>query len=487
VLSFLGLLSMARANDQTTTSSVTAAADDSIAADRSRSSNEAFANQMSSTGNYLSEEVGSGRNSGRLEQTSLGGSTQPSPSLSSSLVRPVMHVSRLRFHCSPGDLILFRCASSVAAAQVRFHLVLNVCHYASFSNELFSFFLPQSLLLSLFLPMNASFTRTHILLADVKRAVTNSEFDHVGMVVPSASSYDSGGLNFLESTAEGCTVYPLQGRLRAYANGFTHYMCLRRLERAEVSSPLAATGGMSSQASSNTNNSCSATLADERPSEYTGPSRLRNPEGWEAELANKLREFSSRVDGKPYGFSVGKLFQRKELENSSSSAAAAAGEAASTNLNQGDQDSKATSRVQEHKDDNDESPSIRQGVTSISEFEDVLLLEDSQEGGSCSSSTSQGTTGTKKKSGSSRVKRLFTLPAKELDLAKKKTFFCSELVAAAQLDAGLLKPTSNASFFWPGSFAVGGEVDGATAAPFQYGPEITIDFKEAEVGKARTF
>lgn len=334
---------------------------------------------------------------------------------------------------------------------------------------------------------------THVLFmsTSIQRAVTNSEFDHVGMIVPSASSYDTGGLNLLESTAEGCTVYPLQGRLRAYANGFTHYMCLRRLERTEAPLQPASSNDMSSQVGSNNSNSSrgSSVITDERPSEYTGPSRLRNPDGWEAELAGKLRGFCLRVDGKPYGFSVGKLFQRKELENSSSSTSTAGG-AAAASTRQNDQDSRAPFRAQEfNDDDNDDfptsSPSIRQIVTSMSEFEDALLLEDSQGGGGSSDGSQQP--GDLKKKSNGRVAHLFTLPAKELDLAKKKTFFCSELVAAAQLDAGILKPTSNASFFWPGSFAVGGEVDSTTVSPFQYGPEIIIDFKEVEVGKARTF
>jgi hypothetical protein len=50
--------------------------------------------------------------------TGGGASGSSSSSSSSSQPRPVMHLSRLRFHCGPGDLVLFRCASSVAAAQV---------------------------------------------------------------------------------------------------------------------------------------------------------------------------------------------------------------------------------------------------------------------------------------------------------------------------------------------------------------------------------
>jgi hypothetical protein len=60
-----------------------------------------------------------------------------------------------------------------------------------------------------------------------QRSVTGAEWDHVALIVPSA--FSSTTLNLLESSAEGCTVYPLQSRLKAYAHGFTQYMTIRRL------------------------------------------------------------------------------------------------------------------------------------------------------------------------------------------------------------------------------------------------------------------
>jgi hypothetical protein len=284
--------------------------------------------------------------------------------------------------------------------------------------------------------------------------VTHAEYDHVGLVVPSA--HLAAGLNLLEATAEGCTVYPLQSRLRAYAHGFTHYMCLRRLEGAadpdtpEPQAPQVATGSS-------------------RPR----TPRLRDPAGWDAAVAEKLKEFSFKVDGKPYGFSVGKLFQRKELD-----ATAAAGRG-------GSGEERALRRRAEDV--------VSLDVEAVSgEFDDVALDGPSPKGsGNSTKSDKSGKSGesggSKAKKSGSRVARLLTLPAKEVDLAKKKTFFCSELVAAAQLGAGLLQPSCNASFFWPGSFAVGGDVDAATAQPYRYGPEILIDCREVEVGKALSF
>jgi hypothetical protein len=304
--------------------------------------------------------------------------------------------------------------------------------------------------------------------------VTHAEYDHVGLVVPSAHS--AAGLNLLEATAEGCTVYPLQSRLRAYAHGFTHYMCLRRLEGAagtdtpETQAPQVATGSSNSSGSGN---------AAARASVYAGPPRLRNPAGWEAAVAVKLKEFSFKVDGKPYGFSVGKLFQRKELD-----ATAAAASAAVRSSGGGGEESVLRRRAQDV---------FSLDVDAVSgEYEDVALDGPSPKGsGSSSKSDKSGQSGesggSKAKKSGSRVARLLTLPAKEVDLAKKKTFFCSELVAAAQLGAGLLQPSCNASFFWPGSFAVGGDVDAATAQPYRYGPEILIDCREVEVGKALSF
>ena len=55
-------------------------------------------------------------------------------------------------------------------------------------------------------------------------------------------------------------------------------------------------------------------------------------------------------------------------------------------------------------------------------------------------------------------------PSMQLD-----SFFCSELVAAALQSMELLPPNLNASAVWPGSFAVGGDIDKSLAAEVKYG------------------
>ena len=72
-------------------------------------------------------------------------------------------------------------------------------------------------------------------------------------------------------------------------------------------------------------------------------------------------------------------------------------------------------------------------------------------------------------------------------LNTKKSFFCSELVAAAQITTGIIRENYNVSFFWPGSFAEGGAVDEAMVDGLRYGTEILIDCRDIEVGRARFY
>uniref|UniRef100_A0A7S2WHQ2 PX domain-containing protein n=1 Tax=Rhizochromulina marina TaxID=1034831 RepID=A0A7S2WHQ2_9STRA len=226
--------------------------------------------------------------------------------VASSQPRPIIHITRLRDAAGPGDLVLFRCNNSLSTLQ---------------------------------------------------RAATGAEWDHVGLVV--RSPYSSS-LDLLESTAEGVTVYPLMSRIRAYANGFTQYMVLRKIEGHR--------------------------------------SRF---------LINQLTGFATKTDGKPYGFSITKLFPRKEVRSVAN-----------------DGNSATTSR-------------------------DTI------------------------------ADRSFTN-----SLENKKTFFCSELVAAAMKESGIILPTYNCSYFWPGSFAVGGEVDEAMVEGIAYGGEMLIDCRVMEVAHA---
>ncbi len=63
-------------------------------------------------------------------------------------------------------------------------------------------------------------------------------------------------------------------------------------------------------------------------------------------------------------------------------------------------------------------------------------------------------------------------------------FFCSNLVAAALQEAGVLANNINHLFFWPGAFTEGGEVDGAMAEGFAFGNTIMVDVSAMELGKA---
>ena len=82
---------------------------------------------------------------------------------------------------------------------------------------------------------------------------------------------------------------------------------------------------------------------------------------------------------------------------------------------------------------------------------------------------------------------VFKLKPREFDLNTKKSFFCSELVAAAQITTGIIRENYNVSFFWPGSFAEGGAVDEAMVDGLRYGTEILIDCRDIEVGRARFY
>mmetsp|Transcript_21156 Transcript_21156/g.27514 ORF Transcript_21156/g.27514 Transcript_21156/m.27514 type:complete len:253 (+) Transcript_21156:152-910(+) len=240
----------------------------------------------------------------------------------------------------------------------------------------------------------------------------------------------------LESTAEGCTVYPLQSRLRAYAHGFIQYMAIRRL---------------------------------------SGPKT--------EEFFEKLRDFSFRVDGKPYGFSMGKLFQRKEISNSISSSShdSSASSASFSSSIKPSPPPPPPPLTTPTNDNTTSSPTNELGRT----FSRGAWNEPHSDSNSQSLPANPYIeTLSSKKSSSSWKAKLTTLTPKELDLEKKKTFFCSELVAAAQQEAGFIKPNFNVSAFWPGSFSTGGDVDEAVEAAFEYGPEILIDCREMEVGRA---
>ncbi|RHY38394.1 hypothetical protein DYB25_005144 [Aphanomyces astaci] len=73
------------------------------------------------------------------------------------------------------------------------------------------------------------------------------------------------------------------------------------------------------------------------------------------------------------------------------------------------------------------------------------------------------------------------------DKEKTSHYFCSELVAATLQHLGWLHTNVPPSYFWPGSFAQGGEVetDRHLTPSVALGPELAIDCKIMEVGRAQ--
>ena len=72
---------------------------------------------------------------------------------------------------------------------------------------------------------------------------------------------------------------------------------------------------------------------------------------------------------------------------------------------------------------------------------------------------------------------------------EQRHFFCSALVAAALKAYGVIPPSANENFFWPGSFQSGkkGRLFFETAIEdgFVYGAEMEIDCRELELGRLR--
>jgi hypothetical protein len=131
-----------------------------------------------------------------------------------SASRNIIHLSKLRTEAKYGDIILFKCANKISHLQ---------------------------------------------------RAVTRSEFDHVGIVVRSQKT--PGQLDILESTGDGVTCFSLTGRLKAYHHhNFVEYMCIRQLKDFDRTSGV---------------------------------------------LTRALDDFVEHVVGLPYGFSAAQVFSTK--------------------------------------------------------------------------------------------------------------------------------------------------------------------------------
>ena len=77
-------------------------------------------------------------------------------------------------------------------------------------------------------------------------------------------------------------------------------------------------------------------------------------------------------------------------------------------------------------------------------------------------------------------------PPPQQSQQEEDKFFCSQLVAAGLKAMSVLPTDLNSSRFWPGSFAEGGEIDGAGVMidPWRLGEVMLVDTKTLELGSA---
>lgn len=255
---------------------------------------------------------------------------------------------------------------------------------------------------------------------------------------------DGRGFDLLESTADGVTCWPLSSRISAYATEFTSYMGIRKLE-----------------------------------GERTPAMRLH------------LQAFVERVKGKPYGFSLGTLFAKKYVTG-----------AAAVASSLGDIPSSSSSSLSSSLTAAAGTASSSLPASSSSFSMEVLRGRWRQLGAAAASQLSNMNLNTKKEGeeeeGKGRTQiavvsttRTATPPAAAAHTRRKSAateedagFFCSNLVAAALREMGVLKPEINHNFFWPGAFTAGGEVDEALVQGYGFGDVILLDVSALELGQA---
>ena len=198
----------------------------------------------------------------------------------------------------------------------------------------------------------------------LQRLATGSEFDHVGIVVPSQSS----SLLLLESTSEGVTMFPLVPRLQSYDYfKVSQYVVVRKLQGARTK-----------------------------------------------EQYDTLLNFLNEVEGLPYSFNISSLFAGLRHKTTASAAT-------------------TESEIGDHNQSKSSPP-----ITSTS--------------------------------------------------CKRKSFFCSELVAATLMAINVLPNIEQADTYWPGSFSIDKELDlrlKAINSVYSYGEEFSIDFHVMDIGRAQ--
>jgi hypothetical protein len=191
------------------------------------------------------------------------------PSEASRCPRQVIHLSMLKNHLQPMDIILFRCAHTLSGIQ-RMATSAEWDHGEALRG------------------LSAWLILAHFL-APVRTMA-------VALVVEEPGGK---GLGLLEATGDGVTCYPVVARLRAYSNEFTGRTAAELIE-----------DDMGTECPGDDENLPAV-------AEYMALRKLqaeRTPV-----MLQRLRDFVEQVNGKSYGFPFSKLFPRKHRRGSGSS------------------------------------------------------------------------------------------------------------------------------------------------------------------------
>ncbi len=242
---------------------------------------------------------------------------------------------------------------------------------------------------------------------------------------------DGRGFDLLESTADGVTCWPLSSRISAYATEFTSYMGIRKLEGE------------------------------------------RTPA-----MQKQLHAFVERVKGKPYGFSLGALFASKYVSTTPTIASAVG----AGPISEGDSSSSIpsssfpSSSSSTFSLDDFRGRWRELGAAAVFQLSNLSLIKKEEKG----KERAAAPAGTEAAPAATPLRQ-------KSDAFEEKapgSFFCSNLVAAALREMGVLKAERNINYFWPGAFTAGGEVDEALRVGWRFGDVVLLDVSAFELGKA---
>ncbi|KAM3578059.1 hypothetical protein VYU27_000159 [Nannochloropsis oceanica] len=270
-------------------------------------------------------------------------------------------------------------------------------------------------------------------MAGLQRNVTRSEWDHALVV----KRQDGREFDLLESTADGVTCWPLSSRISAYATEFTSYMGIRKLEGE------------------------------------------RTPA-----MQKRLHAFVEQVKGKPYGFPLGALFASKYVAPTQ----AIASPVGAGPISEGDSSSSISSSsfpcsFSSFLSLNDFRGRWRElGTAAVNElFKLGLRSKGERDKQEVAPAVTKAAPAVTKAAPAASPPRQVKNAAEE---EAPGSFFCSNLVAAALREMGVLKAERNINYFLPGAFTAGGEVDEAVRAGWRFGDVILLDVSALEMGKA---